>query len=86
MRVIPLTSILSHKGRGCRSPKRDDALSPEVRELFKHPLRGLVLSQVHYAQVNTPQCTKIEWVRLGRGSVKHASDLRDLLNTHTSGD
>jgi len=38
MRVIPLTSILSHKGRGCRCPKRDDSLSLDVRELFKHPL------------------------------------------------
>jgi len=41
MRVIPLTSILSHKGRGCRSPKRDDTLSLEIRELFKHPLTRL---------------------------------------------
>ena len=27
MRVIPLTSILSHKGRGCRNLNRGDALS-----------------------------------------------------------
>ena len=40
MRVKPLTSILSHKGRGCLSPERDDTLSLEVRELFKHPLKG----------------------------------------------
>ena len=44
MRVIPLTSILSHKGRGCRSPKRDDTLSLEIRELFKHPLRQLCIN------------------------------------------
>jgi len=36
MRVIPLTSILSHKGRG--SPNRDDTLSLEIKELFKHAL------------------------------------------------
>ena len=37
MRVIPLTSILSHKGRG--SPKRDDSLSLEVEKIIKHSPR-----------------------------------------------
>ena len=37
MRVIPLTSVLSHKGRGCRAPKRYDTLNLEVKELIKHP-------------------------------------------------
>ena len=41
MRVTPLISILSHKGRGCLCPNRDDTLSLEVRELFKLPLMGL---------------------------------------------
>ncbi len=45
MRVIPLTSLLSHKGRGCRSPKLDDTLSLEVRKLFKHPIRGLQMKR-----------------------------------------
>ncbi len=40
MRVIPLTSLLSHKGRGGRSPNRVDTLSLEVEALFKHPPRG----------------------------------------------
>ncbi len=40
MRVIPLTSVLSHKGSGCRCPKRNDTLSLEVKELIKHALRG----------------------------------------------
>ncbi len=40
MRVIPLTSLLSHKGRGGRSPNRVDTLSLEVKALFKHPPRG----------------------------------------------
>ena len=39
MRVIPLTSLLSLKGRGCRSPNLDDTLNPDVKELFKTPLR-----------------------------------------------
>ncbi len=48
MRVIPLTSILSHKGRGSRNPKRDDTWSLEVKELFKHTLNSLVLeARVH---------------------------------------
>ena len=34
---ITLIPILSHKGRGCRSPKRNDTQSLEVRELFNHP-------------------------------------------------
>ena len=32
MRVIPLTSLLSHKGRGCRSPKQADSLSLEGKK------------------------------------------------------
>ena len=36
MRVIPLTSILSPKGRG--SLDLDDTLSLDVKELFKHTL------------------------------------------------
>ena len=35
MRVKPLTSLLSHKGRGSRIPNLDDALSLDVKELFK---------------------------------------------------
>ena len=42
MRVIPLTSLLSHKGRGCRSQKQDDSLSLEVKKLIKHTLRESV--------------------------------------------
>ena len=38
MRVIPLTSVLSHKGRGCRSPNQNDTLGLEVKGHFKHPL------------------------------------------------
>ena len=38
MRVIPLTSLLSHKGRGSRSPNRDYILSLDVKNLFKHLL------------------------------------------------
>jgi len=37
MRVIPLTSLLSHKGRGCQSPKRDDTLSLEIEDFFNTP-------------------------------------------------
>ena len=40
MRVIPLTSILSHKGRGRRSPNLDDTLNLDVKELFKHTVRA----------------------------------------------
>ncbi len=48
MRVRPLTSILSHKGRGGRNPKRDDIWSLEIKELFKHTLKSLVLeARVH---------------------------------------
>ena len=39
MRVIPLTSFLSHKGRGSRTPNLDDTVSLDVRELFKHTLK-----------------------------------------------
>ena len=46
MRVIPLTSILSHKGRGCLSPKRDAILSLEVRELF-NTLQQLSWLELH---------------------------------------
>ena len=38
MRVKPLTSFLSHKGRGCRSLKRDESLSLGVKKLIKHTL------------------------------------------------
>ena len=38
MWVIPLTSVLSHKGRGCRCPKLDDTWSLEVKEIIKHAL------------------------------------------------
>ena len=43
MRVIPLTSLLSHKGRGSRSPNLDDTLSLDVKELLTQALkeRGL---------------------------------------------
>ena len=41
MRVIPLTSLLSHKGRG--SPNRDDTLSLEIKELFKHTLKATII-------------------------------------------
>ncbi len=39
MRVMLFTSVLSHKGRGCRCPKLNDTLSLEVKELTKHALR-----------------------------------------------
>ena len=39
MRVIPLTSLLSHKGRGGLTPNRNDTLSLDVKVLFKHALR-----------------------------------------------
>ena len=39
MRVIPLTSVLSHKGRGTRSPNLEDTLSLDVKDLFKPTLR-----------------------------------------------
>jgi len=40
MRVLPLTSVLSHKGRGCRCSKPFYTVSLEVKELIKHPLSG----------------------------------------------
>ena len=42
MRVIPLTSLLSHKGRGV-SPNLNDTLSLDVKELLTQALkeRGL---------------------------------------------
>ena len=41
MRVIPLTSLLSHKGKGCRSPNLEDTLSLDVKELLAHALREI---------------------------------------------
>ena len=38
MRVIPLTSILSHMGRGSRSLNRDDTLGLEDKGHFKPAL------------------------------------------------
>ena len=47
MRVVPLTSILSRKGRGCRSRIRVDILSPQVEELFEHALKlGLGMAEL----------------------------------------
>ena len=43
MRVIPLTSLLTHKERGSRSPNLDYTLSLDVKELFKHTLREDIL-------------------------------------------
>jgi hypothetical protein len=56
MRVIPLTSILSHKGRGSRNPNLDDTLRVDVKELFKHPPKGAprllaALSHFHVGQL-----------------------------------
>ena len=34
MREIPLTSVLSHKGRGSQSPNRDDTWSLEIEDFF----------------------------------------------------
>ncbi len=51
MRVIPLTSLLSHKGRG--SPNRDDTLSLEIKELFKHTLR-IYLKTTHVIPKEPP--------------------------------
>ena len=51
MRVIPLTSLLSHKGRG--SPKWDDTLNSEIKELFKRTLGGLILLG---SQAEQPSC------------------------------
>ena len=44
MRVIPLTSVLSHEGRGCRWPKPFYTVSLEVKELIKLPQSSPVLS------------------------------------------
>jgi len=44
MRVIPLTSILSHKGRGSRSLNRDDTLGLEVKEHFNPALECAIPS------------------------------------------
>ncbi len=49
MRVIPLTSLLSHKGRG--SPNRDDTLSLEIKELFKHTLK-----EIRYVEYKLADC------------------------------
>ena len=52
MRVIPPTSLLSHKGRG--SPNPDDTLSLDVKELFKHTLRTSKNQRRELARANDP--------------------------------
>ena len=59
MRVIPLTSVLSHKGRGCRCAKWDETLSLEVMELIKQALRrGPIF--------DASQSAARDWVRAAR--------------------
>ena len=63
MRVIPLTSVLSHKGRGCRCAKWDETLSLEVMELIKQALRrGPIF--------DASQSAARDWVRAARAAPK----------------
>ena len=55
MRVIPLTSLLSHKGRGSRSPNRLDTSSLEVKKLFKHTLREGAVTPLNSPYEPVPQ-------------------------------
>ena len=76
MWVIPLTSILSPKGRGCQSSKPALTLSLRIRELFRHSLGRATRRVTKFAAGYPPLCQLTRAVlpavaaaKAGRGSI-----------------